>query len=130
MHVIRLRGPWQKGAGPDTVPVRIDVPEVEVVHESSQSPQDRTYDYRRNFNLPSGLQESSRVFLRVDGWQGRIESAELNGTPLDVSDGNINVDITSFLEPQNQIRLRLTNGPGQAARLSGEVTLAIDDDHS
>ncbi len=110
------------------MPVRIDVPELDLQHSLHD---EMTFSYRRSFNLPSGLQTSSRVYLRVDGWEGHLDSASLNGSALDVRHATkINADITNLLASHNEIALRLTSLPGQAARLSGEVTLAIDDDDS
>jgi len=108
------------------VPVRIGVPEMDVADNLHD---EQTFYYRRNFNVPSGLQPSSRVYLRVDGWEGHLDSATLNGSPLEVGHATkLNADITKLLESHNEIELHLTSPPGQAARLSGEVTLAIDDD--
>ena len=124
MHIIRLRRPWSKSLGKNAVPVRIDVPEADtenVLYEDQPS------YYRRSFNVPSGLRASSRVYLRVDGWQGRLASAIFNGSPLDIGDSEINTLITHLLEPRNQITLCLVGLSGRAARLSGEVTLAIED---
>ena len=125
MHVIRLRRPWHKSIQEGAAPVRIDVPELDVQHSLHD---ESTFSYRRSFNLPSGLQASSRVYLRVDGWEGYLDSATLNGSALEVGRATkLNADITSLLESHNEIELRLASPPGQAARLSGEVTLAIDD---
>ncbi len=125
MHIIRLRRPWHKTIQQGAVPLRIDVPEMDVADDLQD---ELTLYYRRSFNRPSGLQSSSRVYLRVDGWEGHLDSATLNGSPLEVGHSKMNVDITNLLESHNEIELRLTSPAGQAARLSGEVTLAIDDD--
>jgi len=122
MHVIRLRRPWHKSDHHGGTSARVDVPEADVDHEHEE----RTFRYQRNFNLPSGLRASSQVFLRIDGWQGRLESAAVNGFPLPIEHSRIDAEITQLLEPHNQITLLLTGLPGQGARLSGEVTLAID----
>lgn len=124
MHIIRLRRPWQKNAGPDDKPRRIDVPEID--HEPAPQ-RAQTSTYRRSFNLPSGLADSSRVYLRVDGWQGSLVSATLNDAPLPFGPNNIDAEITSWLRPHNKITITLAGGPGQKVRLSGEVSLAIDD---
>lgn len=125
MHIIRLRRPWQKGIQNGAAPARIDVPETDLAQHQYE---ELTFYYRRSFNLPSGLQPSSRVYVRVDGWEGRLDSAAINGFPLDVGRcDKIDADITNWLASHNEIELRLTSSPGQAARLSGEVTLAIDD---
>jgi hypothetical protein len=125
MHIIRLRRPWCKSIETGGTPLQIDVPELNV--EPTTNEQQQTSTYRRSFNIPSGLRDSSRVYLRVDGWEGCLESATLNGSPLDVGQSKINAEITDLLKPNNQITISLTGRGGQPARLSGEVTLAIDD---
>lgn len=126
MHIIRLRRPWHKIAQDSSLPSRIDVPETNVADNQHE---ERTFSYRRSFNLPSGLQPSSRVYLCVDGWEGHLDSVALNGSALEVTcSTKLSADITNLLESHNEIELRLTSAPGQVARLSGEVTLAIDDD--
>jgi hypothetical protein len=125
MHTIRLRRPWCKSIETGGVPLRVDVPELNVETASSEQ---QTSTYRRSFNIPSGLRDSSRIYLRVDGWEGCLESATLNGSPLDIGKSKINAEITDLLKPNNQITISLTGSGGQPARLSGEVTLAIDDD--
>lgn len=124
MHLIRLRRPWQKIVGPASEPATIDVPELD---EKPAANELAAATYRRSFNKPTGLEPSSRVHLRVAGWQGLLESAELNDARLPADETRIDADITGLLRPQNQITIRLIGRPGQAARLSGEVALAIDD---
>lgn len=125
MHFIRLRRPWHKSVPGDPLPRRIDVPEMDVTGSLHE---ELTVYYRRSFNLPSGLQPSSRVYLRVDGWEGQLETATLNGSALETGhSAKIDADISHLLEPHNEIELRLVSSPGQTARLSGEVTLAIDE---
>ena len=77
--------------------------------------------------MPAGLQASSRVFLRVDGWEGRLESVKMNGVAVAFAKTDINADVTDQLQPHNQLELKLSGVSGQAARLSGEVSLAIDE---
>jgi hypothetical protein len=125
MHTIRLRRPWCKSIETGSVPLRVDVPELNV--ETTTSEEQQTSTYRRSFNTPSGLSDSSRVYLRVDGWEGCLEFATLNGSPLVVGKSKINAEITDLLKPNNQITISLADRGGQPARLSGEVTLAIDD---
>ena len=86
-----------------------------------------TYLYRRGFNLPSGLTPSSRVLLRVDGWDGQLESITVNGSPLETLSAKIDADITDLLRPHNEILVRLSDAAAAPARMSGEVTLAIQE---
>ena len=123
MHVIRLRRPWEKSREDETGSARIDVPET--VTNAADEP--ATFQYRRRFNLPSGLKPTSRVRLCVDGWQGRLESISINGVALEIGESIVNAEITALLEPHNQNLVRLGGRADQPARLSGEVTLAIED---
>lgn len=123
MHEIRLRTPWQRCREDGSDCARVDVPETG--HPPVADP--GVFCYSRSFNLPSGLQPSSRVYLRIDRWEGRLEAVTVNGVALNVEHSNCNADITKLLRPHNEIALRLAGLPGQAARLSGEVRLVIDD---
>ena len=124
MHVIRLRGPWQRCRQDGSQPARIDVPET-----SDQQPgQQGTFWYRRHFHLPSGLDSRSRVYLRIDGWQGLLETASINQIPLSVEHLRTGADLTESLQQSNQISLQLAGLAGQTPRLDGEVKLVIVDD--
>ena len=125
MHIIRLRRPWRKSFGLHSVPLTVDVPDVD---GAATPDQEHTATYRRSFNQPTGLEPSSRVQLRVERWQGVMTSATLNNAPLQTGSTRIDTDITDLLQPQNQLAIVLTGRPGQVARLSGEVTLAISED--
>ena len=79
----------------------------------------RRLAYRRRFNLPSGLKQSSRVrFVPTLG--GRLDSMSVNGPTLEIGETKINADITDLLKSHDQIVVRLaggqTNQPGSAAR--------------
>lgn len=125
MHSIRLGRPWRKCVLGSDAPMRIDVPEM----DAAESPQEGlTFCYRRSFNRPTGLGPSSRVYLRIEGWEGRLESVAVNGFVMKFPDSaRIETEITNLLAPHNEIEFQLTGQSGQAARLSGEVALAIDD---
>ena len=124
MHVIRLRRPWNKSHPGGFGSTRIDVPESIA---NQEFPDETTVQYRRRFHLPAGLQSSSRVFLRVEGWEGQLESITMNGAALALEKNDINADITAQLQPHNHVEITLSSIPGQSARLSGEVSLAIDE---
>ena len=94
--------------------------------QGEQQSEATTYLFRRGFNLPSGLQPSSRVLLRVDGWEGRLESITVNGSPLETGSATIDTDITELLRPHNEILVCLSDAAAPA-RMSGEVTLAIQE---
>jgi hypothetical protein len=135
MHIIRLRRPWQKIVGGNGPPFCIDVPEVDPpevdppeVDGAPASDVKQTSTYCRSFNMPPGLEPFTRVYLRVDAWQGTLESVTLNAVPLPAGPTRVEADITSLLQPHNQIAIALSGRAGQSVRLSGEVTLAIDDD--
>jgi len=119
MHTIRLRKPWEKSRiGSDRVD-RIDIP------ETGSETSDSRVCYRRRFNLPTGLDESSSVRLRISGWSGRLDSIRLNGHELDHSEGQVDTEVAGLLRAGNEIELHLQSTPDQPARLSGEVWLAI-----
>ena len=133
MHTIRLRRPWTKhfvdsdeGAVGEATVQRVDVPE--------QGPADRNHEvtlrsfrYQRNFNRPTGLSETTKVYLRVTTWEGALVSLRVNEEPCHVQGDSIEVDITDRLGPSNQLELILRDTENQPALLCGEVTLEIDD---
>jgi hypothetical protein len=125
MHEIRLRKPWIKTVDDSSTGFRVDVPEL-AGFDLERSVEVARYD--RNFNRPSGL-DDSRVYLRITGWQGTLTSLILNQTsvPLDAEWTQIDLEIASLLESHNQLSVTLRGTPAQPPRLSGEVTLAIDD---
>ena len=125
MHVIRLRKPWTKTVDGSAKGLRVDVPELASVDLEMSGQVAR---YERNFNRPSGLADS-RVYLRITGWQGKLTSLSVNQkiVSLGVDCSQIDLEITSLLESHNQLSVTLCGTPAQPPRLSGEVTLAIDD---
>ncbi len=80
MHTIRLRAAWETADGVAT----------------------------RRFNKPTGLVETSRVYL---AWDGPSPSAELNGEPIDKHDycGPARFDVTDRLQPSNVLQLGTDN---------------------
>ena len=95
MHQIRLRRPWQKRLSGQTESFRIDVPEAE---SDSQSPAGTSATYQRSFNQPSGLDDSARVYLRIESWQGDLASLTVNEQPLEVTSRPLTCEITERLK--------------------------------
>jgi len=120
-HTIRLRRPWEKTQVGSDVVIRVDVPETRADETDNES----TYLYSRRFNIPTGLDGSSRVRLRISGWSGRLDSISLNGHALQPDQQSVNVDVTKLLNSQNRIDVQLSGTADASATLSGEVDLAI-----
>jgi hypothetical protein len=124
MHEIRLRKPWQRCRQDGSDCVRVDVPEQD---DGDPADQD-VLCYSRGFNLPTGLRPGSRVYLRIDRWEGRLESVTVNDSGVEREGFELAAaEITQLLQPHNQVTVRLAGLPGRRARLSGAVTLLIDD---
>ncbi|TWU57388.1 hypothetical protein [Rubripirellula reticaptiva] len=129
MHVIRLRKPWRK-VGPDGIAIQIDVPEPvneSVPLESLRVGQSTRYE--RNFNSPTGLGANARVYLRVEAWDGDLASIQIGE---EVATENFvgaktEIDITEILRPSNTLVITLLSTQHSEPRLSGAVTIAIDD---
>lgn len=138
MHVIRLRKPWSKTVDGSSEVHRVDVPDASAtsVDPASQfavqnqgSHQNRQkVQYRRRFNRPSGLVRQ-RVFLRISGWQGQLESLQLNGAEIPACPGDetIEADVASLLEDHNELMVSLVGNTQVPPRLTGEVVLAIEE---
>jgi hypothetical protein len=122
MHKIRLRRPWEKARIGNDAPIRVDVPEAEAPSE----PAGNEYQYVRRFNLPTGLDDRSRVRLRIEAWTGDLNAFELNEVTLPIGPPPIDLDVTRHLMRHNKIELRLVSTDKAPVALSGEVTLSID----
>lgn len=125
MHVIRLRKPWTRTLDDAGMACRVDVPDETIAATDGSWVVAR---YSRRFNRPSRLHDA-RVYLRIAGWQGEMTSLSLNAMqiPLNVADRLIQVDVTSLLQPHNELIVVLSGTDQTPARLSGEVTLGIED---
>jgi hypothetical protein len=146
MHVIRLRMPWSKTVDavdgsrevnrvdvPDVsdstlVPAKVAIQKPGRVQKQGTDPDPCRVRYRRRFNRPSGL-VGQRVFLRISGWQGQLESLQLNGVeiPICAGDASIEADVASLLERHNELIVSLWGNPQVPPSLTGEVVLAIDE---
>ena len=123
MHVIRLRRPWDRIDAQTQQRQRIDVPEPPSDEDSP-----RSVTYRRRFNRPTGLVPDTAIRLRISGWAGELTALSLNDQSLPVGAAPLEVDLSGRLEPHNSLQLTLAPGPdGAPPRLSGEVTLVIDE---
>ncbi len=122
MHIIRLRGPWERQVAGSASVTRGSVPDSEGSTADAQS-----ILYLRRFNKPTGLEPQERVYLQVDHWQGERCWVELNGRSLASSSAPpLQVDITAQLSAHNLLSLRIDSGEGQPPSLVGEVNLAIE----
>lgn len=125
MHVIRLRKPWDRTDAPSAQRRRIDVPEPIDADEARSAVSTATY--QRRFNRPTGLQPGTRVAMRITDWSGELQSLSLNGRELPVGPAPLEVDLSDQLQPHNRLELSLSPDSDAAPRLSGEVTLVIDE---
>jgi len=111
-HRIRLRGPWQFRVLSDSLePIskgRIQLPAdwTQVISELSDST--HCVEFERNFHRPTGLTETSLVFLVLEGIpfesQVRLNGRSIPGSnPTDV----YRADITPLLEAHNLLAIRL-----------------------
>jgi hypothetical protein len=126
MHVIRLRKPWMRTREPgDSTDDRVDVPDLD---QARAIPVDSVLVYRRKFNRPTKL-SNARVYLSISEWRGQLESVMLNGdaVPCDASWTCFRQEITSRLKLHNELVIRLAQAPESAPRLSGEVSLVIEE---
>jgi hypothetical protein len=127
MHVIRLRKPWTRTQEPGgSTSERVDVPDLDPVTVNDG---DSTFFvYRRKFNCPTSL-SATRVYLNISEWQGDLVGVKLNGDEVNqvVTSSGFREEITSLLRSHNELVVYLAAPPEQQPRLSGEVSLMIDD---
>lgn len=128
MHTIRLRKPWQR-IDPDTSVHRVDVPDLEdgLADEVSDAATLGAFTYARKFNLPSGLDDQTRVHLSVQTWRGdRLEIWINDVEVLSTQQPNeIDIDVTDSLQRHNEVSVRVFSSDGIPGRLTGEVELRI-----
>lgn len=122
MHVIRLRRPWDR-IRDGAVAERIEVPDC----GPAAAEPGIACQYRRRFHRPSGLQALTRVRLQISGWEGRLESITLNDVAVPIAGSTVDAELTGLLQPHNELLLTIRSLPGEPARLSGEVRLAIQE---
>lgn len=123
MHSIRLRRPWIRKSTPSSLAETVDVPDL-----TGGFPHGVVYE--RRFNCPTGLSSDDHVELFVERASGAQVGIVLNGT--EVFDGRptqivypLRVDITSLLQPTNQLSVRLEGSAEANASLDGAVALEI-----
>lgn len=123
MHTIRLRRPWLRFSNLDATPDRVDVPD-----DSPLACGGGTVTYRRAFNRPTGLATHDRIWLSIEHFSGDSIRVLLNDTPIDqdVTGDSILVDLTSYLEPTNQLSVQLEGSADVTAALDGAVSLQIE----
>ncbi len=122
MHTIRLRKPWQRIRAGDGSPQRVDVPDQDAAAPRLA----RSTSYTRNFNRPSGLDQASRILLRIESWRGELTLVSINEQALPTSEPPLELEITDLLTAHNQLCIQLADTDETLAILDGEVTLAID----
>jgi hypothetical protein len=124
MHTIRLRRPWTRVVGDAGPAEKVDAPDPGATVAGR-------VEYRRRFNLPTGLTDDERVRLAVEHLSGREASIHLNGQPvfegeLREDDFPLVVDLNEHLEAANELSVRLTGNEQTPARLDGSVQLQIE----
>ena len=120
MHTIQLRRAWTRICDRESAPLRVDVPDDGDVVPSNWA------EYTRNFNRPTGLDDSTRVSLRIESWSGTLNSISFNHEALAIGNSPLLIDITRKLRPHNQLRIRIANNDQSAGRLDGGVALMIE----
>ncbi|MDA8744155.1 hypothetical protein N9N28_05935 [Rubripirellula amarantea] len=155
MHRIRLRYPWTKELrseraadqplgdprNPDDSPAPLDshskvnsqaVVGPQMVHVPEPDSQSLgEFVYTRKFNRPTGLDDATRIFLSIAGWQGKLLVVAVNQSPLKVESSamgdRLRIPLETSLQAHNELRIVLAPDGSKPARLSGEVQLEIED---
>ncbi len=148
MHTIRLRKPWSKSGAGVGGRCRVDVPDLDspdldrperaggehAKPASGSEPGLASLEcgepaevvYQRKFNRPTGLTDSSRVWLKISGWSGSLAEVQINGQRLTAGARPWRADVTAAIGLHNQLEIRLAANESGLPRLTGEVTLAIE----
>ncbi|TVP99056.1 MAG: hypothetical protein EA381_10845 [Planctomycetaceae bacterium] len=127
-HRIRLHAAWKRAACDSADDVKAAVGDTcdpalsgDAATESVSLPDgsladcsDRFVTYSRRFNRPSGLEESTAVWL-VSGLLGLADDVRLNGVPLAPSADAERVEIRTHLLPHNELRVKVARDQFAAA---------------
>lgn len=124
MHTIRLRGPWEyrRAEETDAAYQRLKLPAdwSSVLGDANQA---STFEFRRTFHKPTGLNDSDTVWLVLEGLPNA--TVHLNELSLGVTsaDSSARFEIASKLDSRNHLRVTLKLQPGEPCH--GEVSLEI-----
>jgi hypothetical protein len=99
-HRIRLRGPWEYDAG--EAHGKLALP--------AATPLAGAVRFSRRFGYPGRIDGDERVWLVLDGLAGPATVA-LNGTELGSARGDAEFDVTSRLQPRNEVAVTLSDLP-------------------
>jgi hypothetical protein len=116
-HRIRLHAAWKRAASDsidDSSPVLADAVPVSLPDDSLADCPDRFVTYSRRFNRPSGLEETTAVWL-VSDLLGLAGEVRLNGVPLVLLADAERVEIRADLLPHNELRITVARDQFVAA---------------
>ena len=124
VHTIRLRRAWERSniSGGDVRRVEVPDPLGDVPFSTEI---DGGLCYKRSFNMPTGLQPRTSVFLNICHWRGRLEAVKLNDRPMELSSHPWRCEVSSLLRPHNRVEVHLVTESEDVAQLDGEVMLEI-----
>lgn len=116
IHVIRLHAAWRRTERNGQV-ILAERSSVSLPDAAPVDPSATIVSYQRKFNLPTGLEETSRVQLASDLLQVAV-LVQFNGLPLDIAARSPAIDITARLQKHNQITIDLPAAAMDAAQSS------------
>ena len=131
MHKIRLKKPWEKTTNLATTSVRVQVPEQPpgVAPLNRESPTAvETATYRRRFNRPTGLLPTTKVWLNISEFAGRLERLSVNHQEFLGLQSPVELEVHAALVDHNELLITLSATDETQPRLSGDVWLAIEDE--
>ncbi len=111
-HVIRLRGPWLCWPASidqlsDASPVTIDCRDEDGLRQLLEADLPARLVFGRRFHRPTGLDETTSVQLVVENRCGQM-GLTLNSQRLgSVDGGHHEFDVSTSLEPANQLHIEL-----------------------
>lgn len=116
MHVIRLRGPFDRvEAGSESPPLsRIDVPLAVLPQELSGA------RLVRRFGYPTGIEPSDRIYLEAKQFPAGAQLL-LNGEPLGEipAEGTLRQEVGTYLKPRSTLEVVLPTLGETAGDLKG-----------
>lgn len=123
-HAIKLKGPWTVRLvtqSTDSGPADPQVVHLPADWRTLFGDDAAAVEFQRRFNRPTGLTSEHRVRIEFHDVPG-LAGVQLNGRPLPIATdraGVQTVDVTSSLEPHNELKLDIRFDPRERPGLPG-----------
>ncbi len=116
IHVIRLHAAWKR-IELDESGVVLGEQSLSLPDTISLAPTTSHLVYRRNFNMPAGLNSSNRVYLDAQLLTVAVQ-VTLNEKLIELTNRSATLEVTTLLQPHNRIEIKVPASAMAIARVS------------